>query len=402
FDNWNAILSWGKGGAFRFVPPVLDSDSVRFPADASRHTNRQSIDSHFSGGVFLENVHIEGGNYDIFGLPIQFTGDITSDADSNTIETPLKFGPLDPPHTPKINVLAGTLLLTGGLTSNGQTNIYLLKTGAGTLKVTSTIGSFDGTQQFRNFVIQDGLVSVDDDGELVIDLHVEDGGTLRLQENGDHISGPGRLPVVVIDAGGLVDLNGHSEGLGDLTLNGGTITVGTGGTLVLESEVTSTASDTGAVIDGTVELRDPNRSFNVANGAPSNDLTLRGTVQGNVRLIKNGAGRLTLSGTTPNTYNRETVVNEGSLRLDKSDNVESVVGGLTIGDDFGGANADSVVLFSDEQIANTFSVRINSSGLLALNNHSETLGGLLLAGGNVSSLSTGLLTLRGSVTTLAT
>ena len=61
------------------------------------------------------------------------------------------------------------------------------------------------------------------------------------------------VDVRLFDAGGLVDLNGHTEGLGLLTLNGGRVTTGTG-TLNLQSGVFSVAAANNARIDGRVNL----------------------------------------------------------------------------------------------------------------------------------------------------
>ncbi len=93
----------------------------------------------------------------------------------------------------------------------------------------------------------------------------------------------------------------------------------------------------------------------------SRSLELSGPISGPGGLTKTGAGTNIFSGTTANTYAGTTRVNEGTLVLNKTSSVKSVPGNLVIGD---GSGSDVVRLGSNNQIATTADVFIQSGGLL--------------------------------------
>jgi len=93
----------------------------------------------------------------------------------------------------------------------------------------------------------------------------------------------------------------------------------------------------------------------------TSSLELSGPITGPGGFTNSGSGTLTLSGTAANTYGGTTVVNEGTLALSKTSSVKSVPGNLVIGD---GSGSDVVMLGSNNQIAQTADVLIQSGGLL--------------------------------------
>ena len=110
-------------------------------------------------------------------------------------------------------------------------------------------------------------------GQLFADPHVENGGTLRLNEDNQIVGPFGRanqLPKLEVDADGLIDLNGAFQSVSALTLNGGQVTVGGTGLLTLGlthgGDVTTTSSATAARIDGRVFISGDG-NFSVANGS---------------------------------------------------------------------------------------------------------------------------------------
>ncbi|MFO0877987.1 MAG: autotransporter-associated beta strand repeat-containing protein [Gemmataceae bacterium] len=110
--------------------------------------------------------------------------------------------------------------------------------------------------------------------------------------------------------------------------------------------------------------------------------TYNGVISGTGNFIKQGIGSWTLGGTLTNTYTGSATVNEGSLLLNKGNGSVAVGGALNIGDDLGGNDVDLVQLIGGNgQIISTSLVRVNTTGLLSLNNFNNTIGGLTMESG---------------------
>jgi autotransporter-associated beta strand protein len=127
-------------------------------------------------------------------------------------------------------------------------------------------------------------------------------------------------------------------------------------------------------------------------------LALAGVLSGSGGLAKTGSGELVLGGGSHNTYQGETVVEEGVLALAKPSGSVAIPGTrLIIGDGAGGRGADLVRLGDSEQIG-AAEVLIRSSGLLDLNGQYETFYGLLeIVDGEVQTGAGTLLLGAGSV-----
>jgi autotransporter-associated beta strand protein len=130
----------------------------------------------------------------------------------------------------------------------------------------------------------------------------------------------------------------------------------------------------------------------------NNFLHLSGVISGPGDLTKQGPGTLIFSGSSANAYSGATTINAGQLRLGKSAGVTAVPGALVIGDDLGGAGADSVRLLEDNQIANGAAITLNSSGFLNLDTFDDTVGPLTFNGGDISMLTGSVLTAAGDFT----
>jgi fibronectin-binding autotransporter adhesin len=124
---------------------------------------------------------------------------------------------------------------------------------------------------------------------------------------------------LVLAATTSVDLNGHSQTLGQLTF-GGTSGTGTvsdsigGGWLTLGGSVIQNPTGVAGAVSVPVDINAGNRIFNIQNSA--NTVTFSGMITNSTvsgALTKNGAGTLILSGT--NTYKGNTIVNAGTLQL---------------------------------------------------------------------------------------
>jgi autotransporter-associated beta strand protein len=138
---------------------------------------------------------------------------------------------------------------------------------------------------------------------------------------------------------------------------------------------------------------------------PHAQLQLLGAISGPGGLIKTGNDRLVLGGSSANTYAGSTRVNEGILELNKSVANGAISVDLTIGDGVGGAGADRVHLWNDDQITDTARVTLAGSGLWELNGENEQIaslsgsgqvdlgaGRLITGGNNDSTTFTGTIT----------
>jgi fibronectin-binding autotransporter adhesin len=224
---------------------------------------------------------------------------------------------------------------------------------------------------------------------------------------------------VTMNSDGLLSLSAVQT-INALTFNGGKINIAIGG-LYLDSAVTVNAG-TGNVssIDtsttGQLSLTrhfgggggtNADRVFNIgdATGSPASDLNITAQVVAG-GIVKNGTGTMTLGGTITNTYERATVINNGTLALQKN----TALGGAT------GVAADGTTVNGDGVTNGTLQLQNNitvTSENLYLNNTGYTnQGALNNASGNNTwagyvelqsdariQSDSGLLTLAGTVYT---
>jgi autotransporter-associated beta strand protein len=131
-------------------------------------------------------------------------------------------------------------------------------------------------------------------------------------------------------------------------------------------------------------------------------LGLVGPIGGTGGVNKWGPGRLIYSGSSANSYGGLTTVNEGELDLNKPETVLAIPSfgpGLVIGD---GSGVDVVRCLNNRQFNSIVTpVRINSSGVLDLNGHTEIAAPLTFNGGQITT-GAGLLWLYGTVTVIPT
>jgi|GEM_PF-2120059 len=210
-------------------------------------------------------------------------------------------------------------------------------------------------------------------------------GTQALGLSGP-ISGAGNL--VKNGAAGLT-LSGSNTFSGGTTLNAGTLTLGS-----------NTALGNGALtVAGASSLATTGGPLTVANNITLNnalttqvvdDLTLTGNLSGGGRLIKQGAGALTLAGNS--TYTGGTTVSAGELRVGSNTALGS---GQLIA-------ADGV------RLSSSTAVNLNNAALLngvltVAGNQNLALGGALTGtAGSIVKTGTGTLTLAGNNTFGAT
>ncbi|HYF48890.1 MAG TPA: autotransporter-associated beta strand repeat-containing protein, partial [Planctomycetota bacterium] len=324
---------------------------------------------------------------------------------SNTISLPnaaYELTVLGAGNTTASNVISGA----GALIKDGTGTLTLSGASANTFTGSTTV--LGGTLDLNKTAGINSIV-----GPLIIGDNTAEAAreTVRLLTS-DQIS---NTAAVTIRNDGILDFStfSRSDTIGALTLESGagtgaSIVTGTG-TLTLNANVTLNAFGTGAVaatIAGNLSLGASTRTFTVNDGSADPDLIVSAAISGTAAgagITKTGDGTLQLSGTASNTYTGTTTVSTGTLQLNKTAGLNAIAGPLVIGD---GAGTDSVELLASNQIANSAAVTVSTSGVLDLNNFSETLGNaastfLTLESGAASAASvrtgTGTLTMAGNV-----
>ena len=264
----------------------------------------------------------------------------------------------------------GDLTLNGGDITLGTGTLTL---SAGTVRVLNSSSVINGASGSVNF---SGTVTFDVASGVFFDLQAPTAGsgglnkagagTLRLGYPGTY-SGLTTVQAGILDAWTAQSLGGTANGTrvnsgatlqvyGDTTYTGEPLFLnGSGfpGYGALDVIYSGTNSWTGPV---TLESDTKILVYNTAA-----TFKFPGIVSGTGGFTKVGTGTLTLEGTAANTYAGNTVVEGGTLVLSKSASVKSVPGNLVIGD---GSGSDVVRLGSNNQIATTADVFIQSGGLL--------------------------------------
>ena len=250
-------------------------------------------------------------------------------------------------------------------------NFNLAKTGAGTLTLGGA-NTFGGAG--KTFTLSGGTLNLNAAAALgnAGNTFVIGGGTTIDNTSGAAIT-TSNYGVTI--NGDFTFTGGGTTTTRDLNLGTGAVTLGT--TAGTTRTITTIAANSTLRFGGVI-----------ANGTTAN------------AIIKGGAGILTFSGTAANTFTGGVTVNAGTLVLTKSANVNAIAGGtLQIGNGTGSA---TVQLGANEQLANTVSVDVRSSGTFNLANFSETIAALTLQSDTAQAASittgTGTLTLGGDVT----
>ena len=173
------------------------------------------------------------------------------------------------------------------------------------------------------------------------------------------------------------------SGSGIMAENFQIVGAGVGGTHgVLEVPVAGSFTLTGSI------LMDAASTINVAQ---SGGLGINGVISGTGPLTKIGPGSLVLGGSGHNTYTGDTLVNQGTLFLNKPIAVTAVPGNLVVGTGNFGSSATARNLNSFQIVGN---ITVNRGGLLDVNGLTENVVILSLNGGGSVQTVNGTLILR--------
>jgi autotransporter-associated beta strand protein len=397
-----ATRTWDGGGADKYwtnrfnwvgdIAPVA-GDDLAFPPVASagwRATNN------FPSGTAFGGILLTGTNYFLAGNAVRLSAGVSSQCPSGASNTVALAITLDAAQTFEQISSAAQLFLSGDINLNG--NVLNLLGNAGYLRLG---GAISGTGQIRKT------------GNATVELYGSGantysggftvlGGTLRLNKSVLNGAIPGPLtnagltylvldqnnqiansaPVVLGRGSGFYLLD-HSDYIGALFLTGAEVDTGTG-TLSLNGDCTTEASDLTSLIAGNLRLNKVPLVFAVADGSASPDLNLTATIVSGVDVVKRGAGDLDFR--NANAHAGTTTVNEGRLYLYHGQALGTTDGGTVVN-----SNANLFVVgvhVGAEPL--TLNVRLPAAAMYAYGNSSWS--GPVTLGTNVSLHSEGTMT----------
>jgi len=193
--------------------------------------------------------------------------------------------------------------------------------------------------------------------------------------------------IVSVALSGRFNANGFSETVQQLHMNGGNVQTG-GGTLTVTNQILQDdAADAMSTITGNLSLGGGIVSFNIEDGTPATDLNISAAIA-NGGLTKFNDGRLEFSGASPNTYTGLTTVSDGTLLLNKLNNVVALAGDINLA---GG----SLVLNTQNQLAAAADISATGGAINVLASNAVTSMQLQNSNVNIGGMAT-VLTMNGT------
>lgn len=277
--NWSTAANWTGN-----VAPVNGDDLV-FPSGAANLLNTNNLTA-----LRLNSIIFTGSGYTLRGNALTVTNGISGQqaAGANAVECNLTLGAAQTFDC--VNAGAGqtfshitnsgfalTFSGSGNLTASGLISGAggVTKNGAGTLTYSGLRNTYTGTTRVNrgtlalncspfNDAFRGPLIISDGTGPAEVRL-------LLAEEIPD-------ATAVTVQAGGTLNLDSHNETIGELTLQGGTVSSGTA-TLTLGGDVTVLASSSTATINGNLAFTGGLRTIRVADGSVFYDLNLNANIR---------------------------------------------------------------------------------------------------------------------------
>ena len=349
-------------------------------------SNDMSVFS-LSGAGTLTNLDSSGGT-----AVLTVTGSDTttfSGALANGGDVNVTLG-VTAPSAPAIIALthagSGTLILTGNNTTTGATVISggIVQVGNGGTTGNLGTGAITNTASLvfnRSDAISVGNAIGGTGGTVT----QNGSNTLTLSVSNSYTGG------TLLNTGTIALGNSGALGSGSITIANGTTLQASGGSrtitnsAVVNGNFTLGGGGSSMTINGGVDLTTGTRTVTLLNSA-----TFGGVVSNGAHTLSSASASrsLTLNGASSNTYAGATTVNGGTLTLAKTGSAIAVAGNLTINSS---ASAGTALLGGNDQIATTSTITVNTGGTLDLATFNQSLTGVVLTGGSITS-TTGVLT----------
>jgi autotransporter-associated beta strand protein len=298
-------------------------------------------------------LKLNGVNYSTAeGLTLNGTGVSNNGALYNT-GTSTFAGAIDIATNATINAGGGTLNLTGGIAKNGTT---LTLAGGGTININGN--GITGSSANSDLVVDGTTVVLNTANSYNGPTTVQNSGILQLGASNVLPSSP--QTDMAVNTSSIFDMASRNDGVaslaGDSTGTVKNTTIGTTSTLTVNPS-TGVSTTFAGVIAGT------------NSGA-----------QGNMALIKSGAGTLALTGA--NTFTGSTTINGGTLMAaDTTGSALGSTGSITVN------SGGTLLLGASDQINNSATVTLHG-GTLARGSGNYNEGGTGLVGMGALTLST--------------
>ena len=361
---WQTSTNW-QGNA---VPGA--NASVQFVGSSGQTTTVDTGGNQSVSGIYFNYA---SGNFTIANNTITLTGDIVNSSHLHYLET-----------------ISSNLVLGSNSTVTAAFGDLALGTIALSNNATSHVLTFAGTQNSTvSGVISDGTAA----GSLV----KTGNGTLTLSGNNTFSGG------FAHQTGTVILGDSHAAGTGTLSLGkaaaADAILQATGGPLTMSNALTIAGNTTMSGSQGfaftgpvtltssTIPLGNSTTTFNNFTVTNSVDVAFSGAIGqsgpgSGSSFTKAGAGNMTFSGSSANTFNGTLSVNDGTLFLNKSSGA-AYGGSLIVGAGTGTAGSAVVELKANNQTPGT-DITIGTDGKLDLQSFNATAGNLTMTGGSIT------------------
>jgi autotransporter-associated beta strand protein len=365
---------WGTAGNWSGNAVPGGNASVQF---VGNHTQTVTVDTGTNRSVAGIAFNYAAGNFTLANNTITLTGDVVNSSSKNqTINSNLVLG-----SNSTVTAAFGNLVFGGAiaLKNSASQNNTLTFSGTQNSTVSGVISDGNGT---GGALVKKGTGTLTLNGNNTFTGGLRhEAGTVVL--GSDQAAGNGTLALGKAGAAdAILQAAGGNRTLANpLVISGNTTFSGNYG-LTFNGNVTLAAS---AIPSGNFT------AFTVTNSA---DVDFSGAIGETVlgtgnTFTKAGAGNMTFSGNSANTFTGGLAVNEGTLNLNKSSGF-AYGGNLTVGDGTGSAGSAVVRMQASNQAPGTL-VTINTDGELDLQTFNASAGNLTMTGGSVTG--TGILTL---------